>query len=299
VSGVAEDRLSVEHWVPDPRLAAYVSAYRRIRIPRQAAARHEDVLLPGWACLRFAIDGESWQVRLGRRLFAPVPPAALFGPGSRAGYVEAGGGTLVGAEVTPRGWARLFSTDASAVADRIVPLGSLFGAEAGVLHERLQGGAPIKQTFDDWFEAGLARTSPEPAAVAALFDLLEAPQLVTVAEVAERLGLSYRALGRLSRTAFGFPPKLLLRRARFLRALAEALTLERGRWSEASFAAGYYDRSHFVRDCRRFLDRPLGIFAALPKPLAELGLELRRQAQGQGDQGPYRTDPGEAELGRL
>ena len=57
--------------------------------------------------------------------------------------------------------------------------------------------------------------------------------LASVSEFAERAGLSVRALERICRRHFGFPPKLLLRRQRFMRSLAAWMLGGMGRWSPA------------------------------------------------------------------
>jgi AraC-like DNA-binding protein len=270
-----DDRLTVEYERPDPRLSSYVSGYHRTTLRLGSGERIKDVFFPGWANVRFSVGAEPWQVRLGRRTFAPAPDAALFGPSSHAGYVEAGSGTLVGADMTPVGWARLFGEDASGFADRVVPLDRLIGPDAMRLAAELAGGGAPKPIFDAFFLARLERAPAEPPDVAALLAALDDTGIDTVTALAERLGASLRTLSRVSRCAFGFTPKLLLRRARFMRALTAALAVGRGRWSEALGPAGYYDQSHFLKDCRLFLGCSLGAFEAYPKPLADLSVEAR------------------------
>lgn len=275
-----QDRLTIEYQRPDPRLNPYISGYHRYTLRLGAGERIQDVLFPGWANVRFSVGAGPWRVRLGRRTFEPVPDAALFGPSSHAGYVDAGSGTLVGAGITPVGWARLFGVDASAFADRVVPLEAVIGADAQRVAAELNSGGAPAATFDAFFLARLQQMPAEPHDVAALFAALGEPGVDSVTALAERLDASLRTVSRVSRSAFGFTPKLLLRRARFMRALMAALTLGRGRWSEALGPAGYYDQSHFLKDCRLFLGCSLGAFAAYPKPLAELSMRLRDQALG-------------------
>lgn len=294
--GRAGERFAIRYWKPDPKLAPYVSGYHAYSLNLAPGERAEDVFFPAWANIRFTLDAEPWRVRLGRRLFDPVPTAALFGPTSHAGYSNGGSGTLVGAGITPRGWARLFGRDASVFADRIVPLDQLLGAAASSLEAQVRAGAPPRALFDGWLTERLGATMAEPAEVGALFAALNDPAMDMVAALEERIGVAGRALNRLSRASFGFTPKLLLRRARFMRALMGAVALGRGRWSEALGPAGYYDQSHFLRDCRLFLDMPLGAFVAREKPLAELSMKLRTERLGapaQALHSPARRDGAE------
>lgn len=294
-----EDRLTIEYQRPDPRLSPYISGYHRYTLRLGAGERIRDVFFPGWANVRFSVDAEPWQVRLGRRSFVQVPDAALFGPSSHAGYVESGSGMLVGAGITPLGWARLFRDDASAFADRVTPLERVMGPDAARLAAELGSGGAPAAIFDAFFLGRLAQAQPEAPQVAALFAALGDAGIETVSALGERLGVSLRTVSRVSRSAFGFTPKLLLRRARFMRALTAALTLGRGRWSEALGPAGYYDQSHFLKDCRLFLGCSLGAFAAYPKPLAELSIRLRDQALGAPVQALHRGGEMPAKMVRL
>ncbi len=284
----ADQRFAMRYWKPDPKLAAYVSGYHLYSIRLEPGERADDVFFPAWVNIRFTIRAEPWRLRLGRRLFDPVPAAALFGPTSHAGYSNGGSGTLIGAGITPAGWARLFCRDASRFADRVVPLEQLIGTDAARLAARIEAGAAPAGLFDRWFLDRLAASMPEPPEVGALFALLGDPGIDTVAAVEARLGITGRALNRLSRASFGFTPKLLLRRARFMRVLMRTVGLGRGRWVEALAPAGYYDQSHFLRDCRLFLDTPLGEFIERPKPLAELSMKLRTERLGAPAQALHR-----------
>lgn len=120
---------------------------------------------------------------------------------------------------------------------------------------------------------------PDPA-VAELFKLLADPAIATVAELSGRMGLTNAVLARLSRAHFGFPPKVLLRRTRFLRALLRTHEAERGSWNRVLTESGYFDASHFTRDCQAFLGMSLGEYLATPKPLAEASLRARQQVLG-------------------
>ena len=62
-----------------------------------------------------------------------------------------------------------------------------------------------------------------------------------------------------------------------------------GHWSDARGPAGYWDQSHFLRDCRLFLDMPLGAFVALPKPMAELSIKRRSETLGAPAQALHRA----------
>lgn len=278
--GGPPERSEVTFWRPDPKLARFVSGYHRYAIGGAPGARVQDVFYPAWTNLRFTFDAEGpWSVRIRRRPFDRVPENALFGPTSHAGYVEAPRGWMVGAGITPAGWARLFGGDASAIADRIVPLNTVVG-DADALRQAVAAADTPNAAFDRWLLDRLAARLPADPAVDTIFEQINDPAVVEIVTLAARTGLSPRALLRVTRNNFGFPPKLLLRRARFLRALIAASASDRGGWAEAARAAGYWDGSHFLRDCHLFLDRKLSDFVAMEKPLNRLSTTARNAALG-------------------
>ena len=83
----------------------------------------------------------------------------------------------------------------------------------------------------------------------------------------------------MSLRAFGFTPKLLMRRARFLRSLhavAQAPVAARATAIDPS----YTDYSHFVRDAQHFLGMSPQAFLKLDTPLLRQSLALRQSVLG-------------------
>ncbi len=276
---VTSNRFFLEYWNPAPPLAAYISGYHRYHIGLKAGERFNDVFFPGWTNIRFVVGADPWSVRFGRRSFFPGQ-ASLFGATSHAGYVDAGSGTLIGIGITPIGWGRLFCRGADEFADKVAPLDRLLGTEAATLNTALVEGRHPPDLFDGWLLDRLERSSPETERIGEIFTLIADPQIATVASLVERTAMPERQLTRLTRRHFGFAPKLLLRRSRFLRGLMAIQKLERGGWARAAATAGYHDQSHFLRDCHLFLDMSLGEFVRLPKPMAEISQQLRTQSLG-------------------
>lgn len=274
------ERLEISYATPADPLKPYVSGYHRYRLRLEAGERLRDVFFPAWANLRFTWDAEPWSITIGQRRFSPVPACSLFGPTSHAGYSDAGRGTLTGAGLTPLGWARLIRAEADRFADRIVQSETVLGRAVHALAHALSDGGAIEEKLDAWFLDRLDRSEPEDPGVAALARVFDDPSISSVVELERRSGLSGTALQRVARSAFGFTPKLLLRRARFMRALFRVQMVAPEQRAEVILAAGYFDRSHFVRDSRSFLDMPLRDFLALPKPLNEASVRLREEVLG-------------------
>lgn len=276
---------SIRYLRPAEDLTPFVSGYHLFGIPQPLpGGRNHDVFYPGWGNIRVQLFGDDWSVRIGERTFDPIPKASLFGPTCRASFSDAGGGRLVGAGLTPLGWAAFVPVKAHRVADRIAPLEEAFGEAADQLRQTLMA-APddtaIGEAFDAFFLRRLGRRKPSEAIVA-FNRLLVGRHDTQVSAVARQLGVAERTLTRISRAAFGFSPKLLLQRSRFLKSL---IALRDGEGPMSTLIdPGYTDQSHFIRDAYRFLGMAPGEFLRLPKPMHDASTRLRRQMLGEAAQ---------------
>ena len=278
---MAQPPFDLDYWVPDPRLEGLVSGYHFYSVAPAPGERHQDVFFPAWTNLRFHIAGDGWRVRLGETVY-DIPRAALFGPTSLAGYSDAEQGAVAGAGLTPLGWYRLTRRPARDFADKVSPLDRLLDpAHVDGLFDALASAdrRQIPGIFDNFFLHALSEPRPDEARVAAVHHYLMEPVHGGVAQMADRLGLSHRTLNRLGLAAFGFGPKLLVRRARFLRSLMALRDAEAETWS-ARIESSYYDHSHFIRDAREFLGMTPGEFLRLPKPMNDASARLRARILG-------------------
>ena len=207
-----------------------------------------------------------------------MPSAALVGPMSQAGYLTSSGGTLVGVGILPMGWARLFGGDASRFTNRVMPLSAVDGGADTLVAALHEGETPVA-AFDAWLTERLARSAPEDPRVAQLYALIDDPAMTRIEAIAERLGMTARALGALTRQHFGFTPKLLLRRMRFMRAL-EAMLLRPDQAAAVLEREGYWDRSHFLRDSHLFLGCSVREFQRRRGPLNAIAMRVREKALG-------------------
>ena len=103
--------------------------------------------------------------------------------------------------------------------------------------------------------------------------------LATVADFADLVGISTRALERTCRRYFGFPPKLLLRRQRFMRSLAAWMLGGMGRWT-AAIDELYTDQAHFNHEFHEFMGMSPSEYAALPHPILSAFMEQRARTWG-------------------
>lgn len=296
----AGNSVAVRFALPARNLRFFVTTYYRTDLRCAPDDRVEDYLHPEWANLRF-LSGVPALAAIGSAVMRPSPDFAVTGPTSLATHFRVGSGRSWGIGLLPLGWATLFGPDAGDYADRFVdgrtdpafaafvPLADALAKSSGEFAEEL---ALIEAHLASLF----AQTSPPNPAILALNDALVDPELTTVADLTARLGMNVRSLERLSRRAFGFAPKLLLRRQRFLRSLARFMLDPSLKWL-GTLDYHYHDQSHFVRDFKRFMGMNPSAYAKLHKPLLVAAARARMEIAGAAVQGLHKpdcTDPAQA-----
>jgi hypothetical protein len=270
-------------WIAAGDLAPFISGYHLYVVGATDGEPHRGAFEPAWASLRIAVTGGShWRVRRGRDEWIVPPQVSLFGPGSEIVWSESGPGVLIGAGIRPRGWQRLFAQPAWEWADRIGVPPFAHQRAHDLLRARFSGlrdDSDVPRAFDDIFRQILRPATSDDAAIAKLEAALIDPAITSAAALTEVTGMSLRSLQRLADRAFGFPPKLLLRRARFLRSLHAMRAAARGEGATI-IDPGYTDYSHFVRDSHDFLAMSPQAFLEHDMPLLKRSLDLRTRVLG-------------------
>lgn len=275
---MGEEAIPIVYWAPGEELGRYITGFHRYCAP-SVPGGYRDAFFPGWASIRLTLEQDrDWSVRLGNRMIDPVPRDAFFGPSSSAGYITTYGGTIVGVGIKPFGWAQLFGGDIARYSNHVVPLSEV-DAGGSTLREALEAGEAPDVAFTRWLTTRLYRRPPVDPRIERLSALLDNPATQRIEMLAEALEVTPRGLAAMTRFNFGFTPKLLLRRTRFMRALSGVLT-EPVRGSEVLDAAGYWDRSHFLRDSHLFLGCSVRDFQRRRGPLNRLALSAREVALG-------------------
>jgi AraC-like DNA-binding protein len=264
--------VTVQYMHPSPRLRRFFAGLFLIEVEVDGGGAIEDFMFPDWATLRF---NHSPQVT-GRTRDGEALPEARFmvsGPRIQETYLRTGTVRQWGALISPLGWASLIGEPASAFAnglfdgmttaafEKFRPLAeTLFGPEPDVPSEL--------QRLTEFLEGLEPRPEPAAEKIEAIFAALYNPEIDTVGALAQRVGVSSRTLERLCSRAFGFAPKVLLRRHRFLRSLWQFTADPSLKWIGA-MDASYHDQAQFVRDFHEFMGMTPTAYSQLPKPIVE------------------------------
>jgi AraC-like DNA-binding protein len=283
-------RISTRFFPLSEPLRPYLSTIYLSETGVADGSRVEDYLHPEWANLRF-IDGDPPLAGIGGAPARKTPRFVVTGPTSQATYFAAGNMRTWGIGVLPMGWAKFIPLPADEFADRLYDGGAHPAfARFAPLAERLRQTNDVDAAaalIDAHFSTLLADAPPDDPAILAAHRALVDDDLSSVAELSAKLGLSERSIERLSHRAFGFSPKLLLRRQRFLRSLARFMLDPSMAWID-TMDHQYYDQAQFTRDFQRFMGMSPRDYAARPKPILGAAAFARAAAAGAAVQGLHK-----------
>ncbi|KQT32119.1 hypothetical protein ASG29_09760 [Sphingomonas sp. Leaf412] len=287
---VTSDGVAMRFRAPAAHLAEIVIDYAFYDSgPAGSAVRHNDYL-PGPANLVMTFDAGPVRATVRNHRLEWRNDAVVFGPTSYAFRADSDGGRLIGIGITAIGWARLFGKHAARVADRVVPLASLWEeprarAFYGALAAAGRDEDAAVTVLDHALTAALSPEGRDMPVIRALTAMLHDPAAVECAEVADRLAVQETQLRRIAKHYFGFGPKRLLRQHRFMRAVAALTGPHAARLSDADVFTPYYDQSHFIRDAHLFLGRTARQFGIALTPIMAGMLRGRTQEFGAPLQG--------------
>ncbi|MGJ3627808.1 hypothetical protein AB5I41_14070 [Sphingomonas sp. MMS24-JH45] len=214
----------------------------------------------------------------------PGPTMSWSSSTSHAFRAESHGGRLVGIGLTALGWARLFGKNADAAANLDPAPRRAVGRGAGdqPLRRRRCHGRRRRCRGGGAGPPPRRRCCPRTAMLPpfAISPRSCRIRTSTNAPPPPRTSASAKILVVADRQAlFGFGPKFLLRRHRFMRALADL------RGGGGGGFTTYYDQSHFIRDANLFLGRTARRFGLSLTPMMEGMLAGRTARFGAPAQG--------------
>jgi AraC-like DNA-binding protein len=273
----------VRFFPPPEPLGGCFTTFYLVEIDGPPEARITDHLHPEWAGLRFHSGERPVAEGLdGQRLSGT--DFAVTGPSSKAVRFTIGPTRMWGVGMLPLGWAQFVPAPADQFADALVdgntdPVFAAFRP----LAEGLFGEEPDLPAELARLRAFFLERASRPVAdrdrIFALHKALVDPEIRNVAGLVASTGISQRTLERLCQRAFGFPPKLLLRRQRFMRSLAQFMLDPSLKWIGA-IDGHYHDQAQFVRDFHQFMGMSPRQYAALPKPVLDTMMRERERFAG-------------------
>lgn len=275
--------ISVDLFTPSEPLQPYLTSFYLTKTECEPGHVVDDFLHPEWAALRFT-EGPLPIACIGPGEMVPQWPFVANGPTSKAVHFGVETSRIWGIGLQPAGWSKFVDCQAHELANTTVdgsehPAFSLFTGLADLIFDGKQDSAAEASRIDAYLMAYIDRPVPRETEILAVQRALRDPEMATVAQLCDRVDLSMRSLERLCDRYFGFSPKRLLKRQRFLRSLAQFMLEGGANWSDA-LDAQYYDQSQFVRDFRSFMGMSPREYAELPHPILKPIMQQRMADQG-------------------
>jgi AraC-like DNA-binding protein len=228
-----------------------------------------EVVLNLAAPFRRLHDGTAWEPQPRAMVVGQITEAVVIAP---SGVVD-----LVGIRLQPWGALSLLPVPADELRDVLVPLDTIASAMARDLPDELrEQHTPAMRAAAAFrhLDRQLRRSPPanRSRARAIVAEAAREPDVLSVRALAARLGLGERQVERELGRHVGLRPKMLLRIARFQRALALARADETLSWSAVAARAGYFDQAHLTHDFRRFAACTPSEFLGRDRSLTDLFL---------------------------
>lgn len=293
-----ECRIDVRFFPAPPDLAGCFATFYRAEFTVPDGGRVRDLLQPEWGNVRF-FRGDCPDASSPTGDCVSGARFTATGPSMVSAHFELGTTRMWGIGFFPLGWAKFCRAPASELANRIVD-GERHPAFAGF--HRLSGEL-FGSKHDDERECtrilacvrSLNRELPDEERIMRVHAELVDPAIGSVADFADHAGVGRRTLERLCHRYFGFAPKQLLRRQRFMRSLAQFMLEHGANWSDV-LDVHYHDQSQFVRDFRAFMGMSPREYAAREHPILAAFMRERARMWGNAAQTldlppPHRARP--------
>ena len=278
-----KDSVVVRFYPPPEDLRRYFTTFYMTEIDPGVDQVLCDALQPEWAGLRFFEDcGPDAWIEGGPRLQGVKFFAS--GPISRPIHFKMPRTRMWGIGLLPLGWARFVRQPASDWANVICdgaaePQLSKFMPLAEMLFGTPLDEAAELSRITDFFRNFPGAAPVDEKRILAVHAAIVDENLTTVSQLVDRVAASPRTVERICCRHFGFSPKLLLRRQRFMRSLAQFMLDPSLKWIGA-MDSHYHDQAQFVRDFREFMGVSPREFAATPHPILGPIMQERNRVYG-------------------
>lgn len=280
--GEATYSVRVRFFAPPEEFDGCFTSFYHLELSVADGGVVSDFLMPEWGNIRFFCGSAPWSQIADRE---PVSGAnfTATGPSSHPTKFELGSSRMWGVGLLPLGWARFINVDARQLANSV---------SDGSQHPAFRKFAPLREVLcspgagmEEQFQAlcaamrRLGRPHRDEARIVKVHRALVDEDLGSVAEFADRAELTMRSLERICARHFGFTPKLLMRRQRFMRSLTSFMLNKGSKWTDV-IDEHYHDQAQFTREFRTFMGMSPSEYAAQEHPILASFVEHRARVWG-------------------
>jgi AraC-like DNA-binding protein len=205
--------------------------------------------------------GDPFRHRIDGGPLTTAPATVVVGPqGSRRIQLALSGEVHVfNILLQPAGLNRLVGIDMTMLINEGVTASDILGRSATLLSDAVRLAPNFTSRVaaaERWFGAMLEDCAPESGIDRTSRLMLASGGRARIDALIERSELSARQFQRRFTAQIGLPPKLYARTIRFDLALIAHRADPARPWTEIVHEAGYFDQSHFVRECHALVGLP-------------------------------------------
>ncbi len=274
-------RVRSRFYSPPEEFQGCFTTFYQLKLDVEHGKQVTDYLQPEWGNIRF-FAGAHPSGSIHTHTLADARCVAT-GPSSLPLKFSLGTSRMWGIGFLPIGWARFIDADAAALANVVTdgeahPAFAKFGGMCEVLCDPEASDEEQLAALTEGMGA-LMRPNRDETRIHKVHKVLMDDELASVADFARRADMSVRTLERISRRYFGFSPKLLMRRQRFMRSLTHFMLHANAKWTEAMDGL-YHDQAQFSREFRQFMTMTPSEYARLDHPVLDSFVEARARIWG-------------------
>lgn len=252
--------LTVETATPHLRLQPFVRSYVYRSTDTSGAEIVEPVVARLGTMLEFQFD-RLYEIPIyGTNQIMFSPRITVIGPviGRRVRLILRDHVQALAVMFQPHGFCGVFGVPTHLVRNVGTEATGVLGSEVSQLYEQLgnvESFVERVRLLDDFLVRRLARNRPLNAIHRALDRMINLDLSCKVSEIAWDAGVTTRQLERKALEYMGVSPKLMVRIARYQRAMQMKVAGPKT-WIEIAHTVGYHDQMHMIRDFHEFAGGP-------------------------------------------
>ncbi len=272
-------------YTPPSQFDGCFTTFYQLALDCEDGEQIEDYLQPEWGNIRFFAHSAP-RAEVGG-MVAENARFTATGPSSLPCKFTLGTTRMWGIGFLPLGWARFIDADATDLTNCVYD-GAAHAdyAKFDCLSEVLcdpEVSTEEQLAFLHETLERLMRPNRDEPKITRIHTALVSGNFVSVSDLADACGMSIRTLERMCHRYFGFTPKLLMRRQRFMRSLSTFMLQRGARWTEA-MDEEYHDQAQFTREFTEFMTMTPSAYAALDHPILASFMEARARVWGSAAQ---------------
>jgi AraC-like DNA-binding protein len=272
-----QELIGLDYFAPPPALKPYITTLYSLHSDQ---AQVRDVMAAATGYLLVFIAGDGCMHFPGERI-DQSSPVSLLTPTTAAAITELNGPfRVVGAALSPLGWAAFTGMPADIHRDRLCDATEFLGPAIGELGcELRESGADdtaLTARIAEFIGASLKPVNSRHAKlIGEVAEWLSSELDPPLTALEQRAAYGGRQLQRLIERYFGVAPKALVRKYRALRVAALLQDPKTPDAQVAELLNLFYDQSHLIREVRHFLGRTPARLGDGVNPLLEATTGLR------------------------